>query len=216
MPEPKPRSSSRRRRVTPETLVEAGIELTLPKVTVKALAEKLGVSIVAIYNNIDCIDTLRTLVAEEILQRWQFPMPGDHDTLQEALLHLSVELRALVHGNPGIARYLLDLDADSPRALNRIDAVDQRYAQLFELNPMQARWAVTTVSEHAIALAELIHTPDRRSEDGQAILARTDLTLIPLTVDGKERDSDTSFEWSMRAVIMGTAVVVGHPRFATY
>ena len=48
------------------------------------------------------------------------------------------------------------------------------------------------------------------------MLARTDLTLIPLTVDGKVRDSDTEFEWSMRAVIMGTAVVIGPPRFATY
>ena len=202
--------------MTPENLVEAGIELTLPKVTVKALAEKLGVSIVAIYNNIDCIDSLRTLIAEEILERWQFPMPGDDDTLEEALLHLSVALRTLVHRNPGIARYLLDLGADSPNALTRIDAVEQRYAELFDLSPMQARWAVTTVSEHAIALAELIHTPDRRPEDGGAILARTDLTLIPLTVDGKERNSDTNFEWSMRAVIMGTAVVIGHPRFANY
>lgn len=212
---PKPRLASRRR-VTPENLIEAGIALTLPKVTVKAMAEKIGVSIVAIYNNIDSVEALRTLVAEEILARWQFPMPHDADTLERALMRMSVEVRALVHRNPGIARYLLDLDADSPTALARIDAVEQQYANLFELSPMQARWAVSTVSEHAIALAEMIHTPNRRAEDSGAMLARTDLTLIPLTIDGKERDSDTRFEWSMRAVIMGTAVVVGHPRFATY
>lgn len=215
MHDPKPLRASRRR-VTPESLIEAGIELTLPKVTVKAMAEKIGVSIVAIYNHIEGVETLRTLIAEEILARWQFPMPTEADTLEEALMHMSVELRALVHRNPGIARYLLDLDADSPNALARIDAVEQRYATLFELNPMQARWAVSTVSDHAIALAEMIHTPNRRSEDSDAMLARTDLTLIPLTVDGKVRDSDTEFEWSMRAVIMGTAVVIGHPRFATY
>ncbi|MGB2950572.1 MAG: hypothetical protein WBB99_16890, partial [Rhodococcus sp. (in: high G+C Gram-positive bacteria)] len=109
MHDPKPLRASRRR-VTPESLIEAGIELTLPKVTVKAMAEKIGVSIVAIYNHIEGVETLRTLIAEEILARWQFPMPTEADTLEEALMRMSVELRALVHRNPGIARYLLDLD----------------------------------------------------------------------------------------------------------
>lgn len=206
----------RRKRVTTENLIEAGIALTLPRITVKAVAESLGVSIVAIYNNIDCIDALRRLVAEEILERWRFPMPRDTDTREEALLRLSVELRDLVHRNPGIARYLLDIDAESTTALTRIDAVEHRYSTLFDLSPMQARWAVTTVAEHAIAMAELVHTPDRKPEDGSAFLSRTDLTLIPLTVDGRSRDSSVAFEWSMRAVIMGTTVVIDHPRFTLY
>ena len=41
MHDPKPLRAARRR-VTPESLIEAGIELTLPKVTVKAMAEKIG------------------------------------------------------------------------------------------------------------------------------------------------------------------------------
>lgn len=208
-------TSPRRRRVTESTLVEAGIALTLPRLTVKAVAERLGVSIVAVYNNID-LDTLKTLVAEEILRRWQFPTPGDEDTLEEALMTLSVELMTLVHRNPGIAHYLVNLGPESPSALARIDAVQQRYAELFDLNPKQAHWAVTTVAEHAIALAELVHIAGRAPGDADAMLARTDLTLIPKTVDGKTRDVNSNFEWSMRAVIMGTATVIDHPRFGLY
>ena len=139
----RPQRGARRRRVTHAALVEAGIKLTLPKLTVKAVAEKLGVSIVAVYNNIDNIDALRTQVAEEILRRWQFPMPGEDDTLEEALMTLSIALRRLVHANPGIALYLVNVGADSPSALERIDAVQQRYATLFRLSPKQANFVVT-------------------------------------------------------------------------
>lgn len=196
--------------------MEAGISLTLRKLTVKALAERLGVSIVAIYNNIDTLELLATAVAEEILHRWEFPMPSDHETFEEALMRMSFELRTLVHDNPGIAEYVIDLGAASPRAVQRLDLVLQRYSTLFLLIPMQARWAVATVAEHAIALAELVHVANKEPRDDLPFLARTDLTLIPLTVDTETRDAVTNFEWSMRAVVMGTAIVVDHPRFGLY
>lgn len=210
-----PRPSGRRR-VTRENLVAAGIALTLPKLTVKAIAERLGVSIVAIYNNIENLESLKTLVSEEILRRWDFPMPSSDDTMQEALMRLSVELRTLVHRNPGIGVYLINIQPDSPGALARIDAVQQRYATLFDLNPRQAHWAVATVAEHAVAMAELVHVADRPHDDDEAFAARTDLSLIPLAADGKNRDADTNFEWSMRAVIMGVSIVIDHPRFDCY
>lgn len=202
-------------------MIEAGIELTLSKLTVKAVAERLGVSIVAIYNNIESIDALRILVAEEILRRWNFPMPGDGDTLEEALMNLSMALRKLVHGNPGIADFLVTLGSSSPSALAQIDAVLQRYAALFDLTPKQAHFAVTTIAEHAVALAELVHVADRPPELDETSLAPTHSTFvppafIPLTVDSKERNIESNYEWSMRAVVMGTAIVIDHPRFEIY
>lgn len=208
--------SPRRKRVTEANLIEAGIALTLQKLTVKAVAEQLGVSIVAVYNNIEDLHSLKTAVAEEILRRWDFPMPTEADTFEEALMSLSLGLRSLVHRNPGIAHYLVNIGPESPMTIGRIDEVQQRYSTLFELSPMQARWAVTTVAEHAVALAELVHVADPAPEDDAAMLARTDLTLIPLTVDGKVRSAATNFEWSMRAVIMGATTIIDHPRFGLY
>ncbi|WP_157105256.1 HTH domain-containing protein [Rhodococcoides kyotonense] len=205
-------AAGRRRRVTPETITAAGIELTLPKVTVKTLAEKLGVSIVAIYNNIDGIDAVKDLVAEEILRRWDFPAPADGESLHDALMRLAIDLRRLVHGHPGIAHYLVNIGAGSHHALAKIDAVQQRYATQYDLSPTQAVWAVATVAEHAIALAELVHTPDRR-QNQPAMVARDDLSVIPLGVDAESRSLDSDFEWSMRAAVVGAVAVIGDPRF---
>jgi hypothetical protein len=193
-------------------MAEAGIELTLPKVTVKSIAAKLGVSIVAIYNNIDGIDALKGLVAEEILRRWEFPAPADGESLYDALMRLSIDLRRLVHVHPGIAHYLVNIGADSYEALAKIDAVQQRYATQFELNPKQAVWLVATVAEHAIALSELVHTPDRQRNQ-PAMVSRDDLSVIPLGVDGESRSLDSDFEWSMRAAVVGAVTVIGDPQF---
>ncbi len=205
-----------RRRVTLEKLIETGISLTLPNLTVKALAEELGVSIVAVYNNIDSLDALRTAVAEEILARWEFPIPDADATLEESLMDLSLRLRSLVHRNPGIARYLLDIGTSSPGALARIDEVQMEYSTLYELTPKQANFIVTVVAEHAVALSEMVHVEGREREDDAAVLARSDLKLIPRTIDGRKRDDDSNYEWSMRALIMGASVVIDHPRFSTY
>ncbi|SNS52668.1 hypothetical protein SAMN05421642_103146 [Rhodococcoides kyotonense] len=196
-------------------MIEAGIELTLPKLTVKSVAEKLGVSIVAIYNNIDDVEALKGLVAEAILRRWDFPEPTLELPIHDALLSVAMNLRALVHRNPGIAQYLVNIDADSPDALAKIDAVQQRYATVYGLRPKQAMWAVATVAEHAIALAEMVHVTGRR-QNQPAMADRTDLTLIPRAVDRTARSLDADFELSMRAVVLGAIAVIDDPQFETF
>ncbi|NIL87444.1 hypothetical protein RhoFasGS6_04868 [Rhodococcus fascians] len=207
-------STSRKRRVTPETMAEAGIALTLPKVTVKSVADALGVSIVAIYNNIDGPTALKALVAEEILRRWSPPLPGDDEPMHDALLGLSSALRVLVLENPGIAEYLIGLTPSSVDALRMADTVQTRYRVRYELTSKQATWAVITVSEHALALAQMVYNADRRDREyDDAIAARTDLDTLPGAYDTIDRGPDGMFLWSMRTVVVGTLALIEEPDF---
>ncbi|MGV8874788.1 MAG: hypothetical protein ACOH2Q_19825 [Rhodococcus sp. (in: high G+C Gram-positive bacteria)] len=206
--------SPRKRRVTPETMAEAGIALTLPKVTVKSIAESLGVSIVAIYNNIDDLCALKALVAEGILRRWSPPLPGDDESMHDALLSLASAMRELVHSNPGIAEYLIGLTPSSIDALRMADAVQTRYRVRYDLTPKQATWAVITVVEHAIALAEIVYNGARRDREyDAAIAARTDLDTLPGAYDTIDRGPDGMFLWSMRTVVVGTLTLIEAPDF---
>lgn len=205
---------TRTRRVTPETMAEAGIALTLPKVTVKSVAQSLGVSIVAIYNNIDDLSSLKALVAEEILRRWSPPLPGEDESMHDALLTLSSAMRALVHTNPGIAEYLIGLTPSSIDGLRMADAVQTRYRVRYDLTPKQATWAVITVCEHALALAELVYNHSRRPREyDDEIAARSDLDTLPGAYDTVDRGSDGMFLWSMRTVVVGTLALIEAPDF---
>ncbi|MBY4037195.1 hypothetical protein HQO38_16140 [Rhodococcus fascians] len=207
-------STPRKRRVTPETMAEAGIALTLPKVTVKSVADALGVSIVAIYNNIDGPAALKALVAEEILRRWSPPLPRDDESMHDALLGLSSALRVLVLENPGIAEYLIGLTPSSVDALRMADTVQTRYRVRYELTSKQATWAVITVSEHALALAQMVYNADRRDREyDDAIAARTDLDTLPGAYDTIDRGPDGMFLWSMRTVVVGTLALIEEPDF---
>ncbi|MDV8024860.1 hypothetical protein [Rhodococcus sp. IEGM 1330] len=211
---PEGHKTPRKRRVTPETMAEAGIALTLPKVTVKSVAESLGVSIVAIYNNIDDLCALKALVAEEILRRWSPPLPGDDESMDNALLTLASAMRELVHSNPGIAEYLIGLTPSSIDGLRMADAVQTRYRVRYDLTPKQATWAVITVVEHAVALAEIVYNNARRDREyDAAIAARTDLETLPGAYDNIDRGPDGMFLWSMRTVVVGTLAMIAAPDF---
>ncbi|WP_156516208.1 hypothetical protein [Rhodococcus sp. EPR-147] len=206
--------SPRKRRVTPQTMAEAGIALTLPKVSVKSVAESLGVSIVAIYNNIDDLCSLKALVAEESLRRGSPPLPGDDESMHDALLALASAMRELVHSNPGIAEYLIGLTPSSIDAIRMADSVQTRYRTRYDLTPKQATWAVITVCEHALALAEMVYNSARRDREyDDAIAARTDLDTLPGAYDTVDRGPDGMFLWSMRTVVVGTLELIEAPDF---
>lgn len=208
-PAPKSRTRGRPRQVSLERIAEAGIAITLPKLTIKGIADALGVSVVAIYNHVDGIDALRQLVAEEILRRRE-PSAPRGDGLKEDLLDFSVSLRTFVHNNPGIGWYLTHINSTSTHGLKMIDTTHARYARLYQLSPVQASSLVSLVAEHAIALAELVHTKEGRNRNNpQAIIERSDLVNLPEAVRRIPRyDENHLFRWSMTAVIIGAIELI--------
>jgi hypothetical protein len=205
-------SSRRPRLVTEERIVDAGIAVTLPNVTVKAIAAELGVSIVAVYNHVESAEALRRMVAEGIIDRHTPPVPTGGD-LEEDLVNLAFALRRFVHDYPGIGPYLAQIDSTSRRGVARIDEVMTAYVRLHDLSPRHAAWLVSTVSEHAVALAELVHIKGGRPRDNpEAISGRADLTTLPAAI-GTEPGltPDDYFSWSIRAVIIGAITLLSSP-----
>ncbi|MDJ0395398.1 hypothetical protein QMK17_18910 [Rhodococcus sp. G-MC3] len=205
-------AAARRRRVTPENLIEAGIGLTLAKLTVKSIADKLGVSIVAVYNNIDDLDSLKKSVAEAIMDRWDLPTPLEGDSFEQSLTLLSNALKDVVQSNQGIATYLANLDETSP-ALIRVNDCQKEYARIYGLTPKQTLWAFLTVTEHAMALADL------RDRAGASVrIASTQppqddrLDFLAENFD-RTHTEDDYWNWSMRAVIVGVDTLINDPQF---
>ncbi|MGO2745351.1 TetR/AcrR family transcriptional regulator [Microbacterium sp.] len=202
-------SLRRPRLVTEKRIVDAGIAITLPNVTVKSIAAQLGVSTVAVYNHVESADVLRRVVAEGIIDRHTPPAPAGRD-LEEDILDLAFALRRFVHDYPGIGPYLAQIDATSQRGVARIDEVMTAYVRRHDLTPRYAAWLVSTVSEHAIALAELVHIRGGRPRNKpEAIAERADLTTLPAAV-GTEAGltPDDYFAWSIRAVIIGAITLL--------
>ena len=73
---PQQRRRGRPPLVTTERIVDAGIALTLPALSMKRVAEALGVSEMTLYRHVDNLAGLRRTVAQGIWARTDFPTPN--------------------------------------------------------------------------------------------------------------------------------------------
>lgn len=172
--------------ITRERIADAGIGMGLPSMTFTGVAALLGVSHVALYKHVAHLAALKLLVAEEIFVRWELPDTGNED-LQNYLLRFSASLRGLVRLHPGLAPYLLRRKATTPAMLARIDAHQEQVARAYQLPKERARWLLSTVAFHCVALADTVYAPagDAWEEDDDAAI-------------------EAEFDLGMRALIVGT------------
>ncbi|MGO1770144.1 MAG: TetR/AcrR family transcriptional regulator [Microbacterium sp.] len=199
----------RPRRVTTGAIVEAGAALTLPEVTVRGVAMKLGVSEMSIYRAVSNLAGLRDLVAEGIVERADFSLDDVRDP-EDALVAVARRLRAFVRDNPGIASHLANLGPRTPRTVARIEEAQAAFAERYGASASQASVLLSTVAEHAVALAAVDPRSHREARDPETVAddfptvragARATAALSP-----EER-----FEWSIRATIRGAMSMLGLP-----
>jgi AcrR family transcriptional regulator len=144
--------------ITRDRLADAGIALTLPKLTMVGVADELGVSSMALYKHVSGLEALKELVAEEIFLRWALPSPLSSDELNFKihLESLSASMWTLVSMHPGVAPYLLREDMITPAMMDKIRAHQQSAATCYGLPLEKARWALFTVAYHCVAVADTI------------------------------------------------------------
>ncbi|MDO8040268.1 TetR/AcrR family transcriptional regulator [Janthinobacterium sp. SUN137] len=171
--------------ITRERIADAGMALGLPAMTFTGVATLLGVSHVALYKHVANLAALKLLVAEEIFVRWKLPATGNDD-LEGYLLRFSASLRALVKSHPGLAPYLLRRKATTPAMLARIDAHQAHVADSYRLPRERARWLLSTVAFHCVALADTVYAPA-----GDAWEAEDDALI------------EAEFHLGMRALVIG-------------
>lgn len=149
--------------ISRDRIVEAAIEIGIPKITFVGVAEKLGVSHMALYNHVDGLEALKTLVAETIFLKWELPHWTPEIALRDYLVKLSSSMWKLVETHQGITPYLLRRDMITPTIEERISHHQEKLAKAYNLSLIQAHWLAFTISYHTLSVADSV-LPDNRDE----------------------------------------------------
>ena len=204
-------SPGRPRLITTDRIVEAGKRITLPHLSIRGVAKELGISEMSIYRIVGDLDGLRAVVAEGIVAGHVFP-ETTADAPEDALVELAHSLRDFVIANPGIGHHLTRLAAPRHDFTIRLAEEQQAaFASRFGLPPAHASLLVSTVAEHAIALAEinpLAHDGEEQNtplpDHAPTVRAGAE-SVAPLSP--RER-----FEWSIRATARGAICLVSEEK----
>ncbi|GAA0954733.1 TetR/AcrR family transcriptional regulator [Actinocorallia libanotica] len=104
-PEPPVRRRGRARVVTVKEIVRVGRALGMRRLSVKAVAQELGVSGAAVYRHIEGRWELERLVGESMLAELELPDDPEEDTGRH-LLSFALRLREFTLERPGLASYM--------------------------------------------------------------------------------------------------------------
>ncbi|CAK7076652.1 MAG: hypothetical protein KER_03495 [Kerstersia gyiorum] len=179
--------------ITRQRIAEAGMAMGLPRMTFVGVAALLGVSHIALYKHVQNLEALKRLVAEEIFCRWQMPETVGplHEPLEAYLHRFSASLRELVRRHQGLAPYLIRRSATTPTMLDKIYAHHEWFAGRYGLTRERARWLLSTIAFHCIALADTVY----------AVSADDDVPLLDDETEAAEIEAE--FDRGMQALVIG-------------
>lgn len=195
-----------------ERIVAAGAAVGLRALSMKAVADALGVSPQALYRHVRDREALEALVGEHLMAGFALP----DDTGQpwvDYLVELGHGLRRVLAAHPGLGPYLRRLGAASAGTLRIIDRCD-RVLVGRGLRPVDALMAGGTVANHAIASVELEALAESSvPERSQDRFARAVEVLGPSRVpvlwsalsEMRATDPEAYFDWTLRALVRGMA-----------
>lgn len=204
-----PRKPGRPKKITREGIAAAGRRLTLPRATVAAVAEELGVGVRALYKHTNGIFDIQVITAEAIFASWEAPVPGE-SPLQAHLMEISLSLRKLAIENPGIAGFLVrNSHETSPEVQRAMDEHQQGVAAAYGLKLAHASLLVASVAEHTLAVTDVVHSHGGRVRDIDRMLEQTELPALSAAARETQfqRDEDF-FAFSTQALITGLLVVL--------
>ncbi|MDZ5602778.1 TetR/AcrR family transcriptional regulator [Pseudomonas sp. RP23018S] len=174
----------RPRTITRERIVEVSLQMGLPHLTFVGVAAALGVTHMALYKHVASLEALKSLVAEEVFQRWQIPQASGSASREGLEAYLSEFARAVcdfVKGHPGLTPYVIRRLAATQPMIDKIVHHQQHVAQVHGLSLEHARWALATVAFQGFAMADTVYSVDAREPlpgvDGAAQLAEMEAEL---------------------------------------
>jgi AcrR family transcriptional regulator len=192
-------------------VLEAGLRIGLPRLSVSAVAEELGVSRAAVHKYVSGRTGLEELVGEHLVATFRLPTDrGQPDV--ELLLDLARALRAFCLATPGTATYLatrFPRSAASAQIVEDFCAVLVRRGfrpdQALRLESLVANVAIGLVRTETDAMAAMLADPRRHA----AYVADIEAVFAGLPVLGEAWTAirtgsvDDHFEWTMRCVVVG-------------
>jgi len=147
----------------------------------------------ALYKHVPNVEELKRIVAAEIFNRWQIPEVGDgkYDGLESYLIVFTSSLRTLVKNHPGLAPYLIRRAVATPSMMAKIDAHHCAIGRAFGISKEKARWVLSMVAFHCIAVADTVYST---VDDSNASVSEK-------RADNAEIEAD--FERGMHTLIAG-------------
>lgn len=184
--------------ITLQRITDVGIETGLSNITFTGVAADLGVSHMALYKHVPSLEELKHLVAEEIFSRWQIPraIGNGRESLKGYLQLFAVSVRDFVKAHPGVTPYVIRRMATTQSMLDKIAGHQRHIAEAYGLSMEQARWLLSTVAFHGMAVADTVYSVAGREP----------------SVDADRADEETEMEaelgQGMDALIVGAMVIL--------
>jgi AcrR family transcriptional regulator len=192
--------------------VAAGVAVGLPDLSMRAVADALGVSPQALYRHVRDREALEVLVGEHLMAG--FELPDDvGQPWPDYLVELGHRLRETLVPHPGLGSYLRRLGAGSAGTLRIIDRCDHVLVSR-GLRPVDAFLAGGTVANFTIASVELQAVADAGSSAGARerfaraveVIGHERLPVLAEAIaEYRAMGPDTYFDWSLRALVRGLA-----------
>lgn len=216
--EPSRRKVGRPARLDRETIARAAHEVGLDRITMKAVAERLGASVPGLYHYVDGRDDLVRLAAEHSAARLQVPTDrGQHWTAwllewaqysHRAFVAQPELLGQFLHGSIGVERIATNVD--------KVVGLLERHG----FAPAEALDAFTLVSECAIGAAAQEIREAEAAASGRPLIAEYHRTLAQhgrgelvhlRKLVGALPDFRRDLVDQIRTVLVGIAVRRGEP-----
>lgn len=206
--------------ITVADIVAAGRELGMNRLSINAVATRLGVSATALYRHIDGRWELERLVGESLLADLRLADDADNG-IEKHLLAFGMTLHRFALENPGLARYMQLL---FPRGEAGARLLSEEVANLWRrgyppeaaalLSSSVALVAIGVAAQHEMK-AEASHSDDGydRERDAAAERLAADAELGPVHTAGMQLTGEQYLELLLNAVIRGllTAAEPGRP-----
>jgi AcrR family transcriptional regulator len=205
-------------RIDRAAIAQAAGEIPLTDLSMRSVADRLGVSVPGLYHYVQGRDELLALAAEQSVRR--LPLPVDRDQHWAAWLHeWAVYTRTAFVSDPGLLRQYTDGGIGVEVMAANIDAALALCIRQ-GFSPSEALYAYELVSECALGAAvSQIREDNAREEDRpfsrevRRILARGDLSLphLGMIVGEAEFEPSARFHTQIVTVLTGIALQRGEP-----
>jgi TetR/AcrR family transcriptional regulator, tetracycline repressor protein len=201
--EPGIRPRGRPRSLTTEQIVEAGLKLTdessLDDVSMRSLANELGVPVMTIYNYVASKDALNELVVDHVLRPVDVP-PPEAGSWEERMRRLQCDAREAMRQHPGLS---FSRHGSSSREAMRLAQGAMTILHDGGFEPGEASMAFATLFTFMLGQIELDVLSDLIGGGGEA--------TFEILTTALDLSRDELFEVGLDAVIAGINLNLGPP-----
>jgi len=191
-----------------EQIAQAASEISLTDLTMRAVADRLGVSVTSLYYHVRDRDELRSLAAQLAAARHPRPVPRDQHWAQW-LAEWAEYTRASFVSEPGLLEHFINGTLEMDSMLSNLDVI-VGVMEEHGFTPTEAMDAYALVSRCAIGAAvDEIRRPKAQAWEATVDMARSSKRMTHLAKVHAKFKAD--FGDQLCTVLMGIAIRRGDP-----